>query len=99
MTKTFTLKLFWIPILILGLFLLVLYILQVGALAQEEHLLQDYGGRLILLSKNKKFLDIDFSKMNSLSHIETYLLNDNFVKANQVKYIQILEGSVVSRPH
>ncbi len=97
MTKTSTLKIVWTPIIILSFALLIFYILQVGALAQEKYLLQDYEERLILLSKNDKFLNINFSKVNSLSNIENYLIGTNFVKAEQVKYIQILEGSVAAK--
>ncbi len=98
MTKTFTLKTFWITTLVLSSILLVIvYVLQAGALTREEYLLQGYEQRLAVLTKNNNFLDIDFSKMNSLSNIEKYLIHGNFVKADQVKYIQISDGSVAAK--
>lgn len=97
MTKIFTLKFVWLTFFILSAFLVGFYIFQVGALSQEKYLIKDYEEKMNLLSKNNIFLDISFSKMNSLSNIENYLKDKNFVKTNGVKYIRILEGSVVAK--
>lgn len=98
MTKTIVLKNFWILSIALILSLLVIYIIQVGGLAKDKYLLRVYEKQLVSLSKNNKFLDIDFSKMNSLSHIDQLLAeNSGFVKTNNVKYIKIAESSIVSR--
>jgi len=97
MTKTNNIKILRVPFIILTLFCLVYYILQVGALSQELYLIEDYENRLGMLLEKNKFLDINFSKMSSLSNLENYLMSRNFVK-RQVKYIQILESSVVSKP-
>lgn len=98
MTKTNNIKILRFPFFILTLFCLVYYIFQVGALSQELYLIEDYENRLVMLLEKNKFLDINFSKMSSLSNIENYLMSRNFVKPSQVKYIQILESSVVSKP-
>ncbi len=88
MTKTIAFKNFWILSIALILSLLVIYIIQVGGLARDKYLLRAYEKELVFLSKNNKFLDIDFSKMNSLSHIDQVLAkNSGFVKTNNVKYI------------
>ncbi len=86
-------------ILIALIFTLVsIYIIQVGGLAKDRYLLGSFQKQLSSLSKNNKFLDIDFSKMNSLSHIDKILAkNSGFVKTNNVKYIKIIESSIVSR--
>ncbi len=97
MTKIFNLKFVWLIFFILGAFLVGFYIFQVGALSQEKYLIKDYEEKMNFLSKNNRFLDISFSKMNSLSNIENYLKDKNFVKTNGVKYIRILEGSVVAK--
>jgi len=98
MTKTIALKNFWILSIALILSLLVVYIIQVGGLAKDKYLLRIYEKELASLSKNNKFLDIDFSKMNSLSHVDQLLAkNSGFVKTNNVKYIKIAESSIVSR--
>jgi cell division protein FtsB len=79
-------------------FLLIFYVFQVGTLTQKIYLKADYEKKLEKLSKENKVLEIEFSKLNSLANIENYLTGKNFVKAkpNEVKYIQILEGSVVT---
>ena len=90
------LKLFWLPIFIITIVLLVLYIFQVNFLAHQTYLIKDFEKKVEELSKEEKLLEITLSKMDSLSNIENHLLNENFVKANpnQIKYIQILESSV-----
>lgn len=91
------LTIFWTLNLILVFVLLVTYIFQVGFLTKKTYLIKDYKKRINYLSKENEILEINFSKFNSLSNIENYLSKENFVKANQVKYIQILESSVVSK--
>ena len=97
MTKALNINLLFILSLILGLFILVHYVWQVGALSKDIYILEGYERKLSTLFENKNYLDINFSKVNSLSNIEDYLAKSNFVKATQVKYIQILGGSVVSK--
>ena len=77
--------------------LLFSYIFQVGVLAQQEYLVWDYEQKLTALSEDNTFLGIGLSRKNSLSNIEDYLIDKSFVKANQVRYVQILQGAVVSK--
>ena len=97
--KLSILTIFWTINLIFFSVLLIFYILQVGTLTQKIYLKSDYEKRLEKLSKENEVLEIEFSKLNSLANIENYLTGENFVKAkpNQVKYIQILEGTVVAK--
>jgi len=90
---------FWAINLIFFSVLLIFYILQVGTLTQKIYLIADYEKRLEKLSQKNEVLEIEFSKSNSLANIENYLVGKNFVKANasQVKYLQILESTVVSK--
>jgi len=90
---------FWAINLIFFSVLLIFYILQVGTLTQKIYLIADYEKRLEKLSQKNEVLEIEFSKSNSLANIENYLIGENFVKANasQVKYLQILESTVVSK--
>ena len=97
MTKAISINILFILTLILGLFILIHYVFQVGALSKDIYLLDDYQRKLANLLENNNSLDINFSKVNSLSNIEEYLLKSEFVKASQVKYIQILGGSVATR--
>jgi len=76
---------------------LIFSIFQIGYLTQEIYLNQDYENKSEKLVNQNEILEIDFSKLNSLSNIEKYLAINNFVKANQIKYIQILESSVVAK--
>lgn len=100
MTKSITLKNSWVFAFILISSLLAIYIIQVGSLARDKYLLKSYGEELASLSKNNKFLDIDFSKMSSLSRVDQILAeNSGFVKvkSDNIKYIKIIESSIVSR--
>lgn len=93
-----SLKSSWIFPLAAVACLFAIYIVQVGALASDRQLVRNYERELDSLAKDTKFLDIDFSKMNSLSRVEEVLArNSGFVKTDNVKYIQIVEGSVVIR--
>ena len=97
--KLSILTIFWTINLIFFSVLLIFYILQVGTLTQKIYLIADYEKRLEKLSQKNEVLEIEFSKSNSLANIENYLIGENFVKANasQVKYLQILESTVVSK--
>ena len=97
MTKVLSINLLFILTLTLGLFILVNYIFQVGALSKDIYLLDDYQRKLANLLDDNNSLDINFSKVNSLSNIEDYLARTDFIKASQVKYIQILGGSVATK--
>lgn len=97
MTKAISTNIIFILTVILGIFVLFWYILQVGALSQDIYFLYEYEMKLATLLEDNKSLDIDFSKMNSLSNIETYLARSDFIKPNYVKYIQLLEGSVAAK--
>jgi len=79
-------------------FLFLLYIFQVSDLTQKIYLNKDYQKRLKRLSEENEVLVISLSKSDSLNNIENYLIRGNFVRANpgQVKYIKILEGTVVT---
>jgi len=91
------LRIFWISLFISIISLLVLYIFQVNSLTSENYLLKNQERKLTEIKKEKEILEINFSRANSLANIENYLQNQNFKKANQVKYIQILETSIVTK--
>lgn len=96
-TKTLNINLLFVLTIISGLFVMIYYLFQVGGLSQDIYLLEDYKTKSATLLENNKSLDINFSKMSSLSNIENYLANRDFIKPSQVKYIQILEGSVATK--
>lgn len=87
----------WILGIVLIILLLVFYIFQVNSFARGNYLLQNYQKELSRLSGETEGLEINLSRSNSLANIDNYLLSQNFVKANQVRYIQILESQVVKK--
>ena len=89
-----SLKIFWVLSLISILTLLILYVFQVNSFTGENYLLKNQERKLTEIKKEKEILEINFSQARSLANIENYFQNQNFEKANQVKYIQILETSV-----
>lgn len=97
MSKAININLIFIFTVIFGVCVLVYYILQVGALSQDIYLLDDYERRLAALFDNNSNLDIDFSKMNSLSRVEGYLASRDFIKPVRVDYIRLLESSVAAK--
>ena len=92
-----SLKIFWVLSLISILTLLILYVFQVNSFTDENYLLKNQERKLTEIKKEKEILEINFSQARSLANIENYFQNQNFEKANQVKYIQILETSVVTK--
>lgn len=89
----------WLKILnlIFISFLLIFTIFQISWLTQQIYFVKNAEKKLRELSKTNEILEIELSKSNSLSHLEDYLLKENFVKAKNPKYIQILESSVVTK--
>jgi len=100
MTKNLNLNIaLWVPTIIITLLLSISYIVQVGALSQEIYLTQNYKERLSALSENNKFLDISFSKMDSLSNIDEHIDGSRFVKSENIKYVRLLDSSIASVSH
>ena len=90
-------KLFWVLLFSISISaLLIFYILQVNFLTEETYVLRVSGEKVNQLSGENETLKVNFSKLNSLTNIENYLLNQGFEKVSQVKYIRILESSVAA---
>ena len=87
-------KTFWTLSFISVFFLLFFLILQVNYFARDVFTISDCQNKLSQLSSSRESLEINLARSTSLKNIEDYLENKNFEKANQVKYIQILEPSV-----
>ncbi len=79
------------------LFLLSFYVFQVNSLSKEIYLIENYEKQLNQLSEENEALEINFSEVNSLKNIVSYLQTQNFERANKIKYIHILETSVAIR--
>jgi len=95
--RKFSFKTFWILSSILILALSLFCIFQANSLAREVFLIKSYEEKLNQLSENNEILEINFAQSNSLENIGNYLQNKNFEKVSQVKYIRILESSVVKK--
>ena len=90
-------KILWNLCLFSMLGLVISLILQVNYLARDVFLINEYKEHLSQLSNNNEGLEIHLAQSSSLVNIEDYLELRNFVKAEGVKYIQILEASVVHK--
>jgi hypothetical protein len=99
MTHVLSLKAFRLITFTSIMLLLSLYVFQVGNFTQQNYLQKDYEKQIEKLLKKTETLEITFSKSDSLNNIENYLISENFVKSNpkQVKYIQILGSTVVTK--
>ena len=95
--SSLSLKILWFFLFISIISLLIFYVFQVNSLARENYLLKNRERELVKMKKESEALKIDFAKANSLTNLESYFQNQNFEKANQVKYIQILETSIASK--
>lgn len=93
------LKIFFYTNLIFFITICIFTIFQMGALLQKIYLFSEYEKKIEKLSKENKILEISFSQLNSLSHIEDYLIKENFVKTepNKVKYIQVFEDTIATK--
>jgi hypothetical protein len=69
-------------------------ILQANYLARDVFLIKDYKQQLSQITNNNEGLKINLAQSSSLANIDDYIQAKNFVKAEQIKYIQILETSV-----
>ena len=83
--------------LILFFLLFLLSIFQIGSLIKDISLISEYEKKIKIISKENETLEIELSRLDSLTNIENYLEHENFTKIapNQIKYFQILEGTVV----
>jgi flagellar biosynthesis protein FliP len=70
-------------------------ILQVNYLARDVFLISEYKQKLSQITDNNEGLKISLAQSSSLENIDDYIQSKNFVKATQIKYVQILETSVV----
>ena len=70
-------------------------IMQVNYLARDVFLISEYKHSLNEMTDGNEGLKISLAQSSSLENIGDYIESKNFVKADQVKYVQILETSVV----
>ena len=77
--------------------LLGFYIFQVNNLTQKIYFNQGYQKDIKQLSQENKFLEVNFSRANSLKNIEAFVQAQNFERIGHVKYIRVLESMVAAK--
>jgi cell division protein FtsB len=83
--------------LFLLFFLFGLTLFRIGLLTKEVVLVDSMEKEITQLSKENQRLEDEALSLNSISNLDQFLENSNFVKGEKVKFIQILEGRVVAK--
>lgn len=91
----FNLKIFWASLFVLMIFLALNCVFQVNAYIRDIYLIGDHQEKISQLNQQQKVLEINFSKINSLSNIDNYV--QNFEKAEKIEYIKILEVTALAK--
>jgi len=92
-----SLKLFWILGFVLVLSLSIFYVFQVNEITKETYLTKNYLKEIDSISQGNRILEINFAHTSYLGDIEKNVQTLNFEKVKKIKYIQILEGSLVTK--
>ncbi len=79
-------------LLILSIFT---YVIQVGALTQENYLIENYQKEINSYSRESNNLEYKFLQSNSFFEVENIAQELNFEEANRVSYIEVTGSEVV----
>jgi len=77
--------------------LLFLYIFQINSTIQKTYLLQGYDKKVTGLQEGNRNLEINLAKSNSIENLEILVQNLNYEKVDKIKYIKVLEDSMVKK--
>ena len=91
------LKIFWVLSFCLILSFSIFYVFQVNEMVKTNYLIKIYKEKIENLSQTNKTLEINFAHITSLENIGKQAGELNFEKIRKVKYIQILESSLVTK--
>jgi cell division protein FtsB len=83
--------------LIAVLVLLGFTIFRIGVLTEEISSISSMKKKIAEFSKENQKLEDEALSLNSISNLAQFLENTNLVKAEKMKFIQILEGGVVAK--
>jgi hypothetical protein len=86
----FASKNFWFLMFVLAFALMVCCIFQINAQTRESYLIIQYQQQISLLTEQNKALEIDYSKTSSLRNIGDFMEKQEFVRSNQIEYVQLL---------
>lgn len=90
-------KKFWILTFIITAILLVSYVIQVNAVAQNEFLGQKYVEEITKIAQENRALEMNYFQVNSLENVEVLVQNLEFEGVGKVNYIESAGGPVVVR--
>jgi|SRR3989344_3461199 len=90
-------RFFWTFAALSFIFLMATSVVQIASYAKERYLFQEHQQSIISLTKANETLEVGFSKTASLTNVEKYLLTQNFIKTNKIKYIQLPENQMVRK--
>ncbi len=82
-------------ILIIALF--ASYIIQANLVTKDKYLIKKKEIKVEEIAQENKKLKINFAQETSLENIEKMAQNLGFKKTSEIKYIKILEGSLVTK--
>jgi hypothetical protein len=83
--------------LVLVLVLLGFTLFKINLLVKEALSIESMKREITELSKGNQKLEDEALSINSISHLDQFLENSNFVKAEKIKFIQVFEGRVVAK--
>ena len=81
--------------LIVILIFVGLTLIKISLLTKEISSIRLMKKKIVELSKENQRLEDEALVLNSISNLAQFLENSNLVKAEKIKFIQILEGGVV----
>ena len=88
---------FFYLIFLLLIPLLVFYIFQINSVVSGSYQFQRYQKEIDELTGENKFLEVSSANINSLENIDSRVQELGFEKIDKIHYIQILEGSAVTK--
>jgi len=92
-----SLRIFWILSCILISSLLVFYVFQINEITKGGYLTKNYLKKIDALSQESKLLEINFAHTSFLGDAEEKAQSLNFERVEKIKYIEFLEGSLVTK--
>lgn len=76
--------------------LLTYYVIQINQMTKGSYLTNNYQKQFNLITDENKSLEIDLARMSFMGQIQEKALAIGFVKAKNIKYIEIQSNSVAT---
>jgi len=93
----FNLKFLWIFSFLFIISLFAFYIFQFNYLTSENYRIKESQEKIKELSAENEDLEIQLTKLNSLTSLENLISSQNFEKIDKIHYIQILDSQMVKQ--